>query len=251
MRTVDCGGYLELLSARLDGELTEAQKRELEAHLAACPECRAAGAQLAALQSAFHELEDVPAPEGFAQSVMDRVRESEPNKAVPLFHRPQFRVLAGLAACLALAAGLYCAGPRETNGMDTMTRDFVPDAQTEHADGGFAGEAPQIDARSVPGPEESDAAVYDSAVTLPDELKSCTDVLVIDRMPEGGWELISPDAYGSVYGLYVTGELLEQINQMAQEQGITASITSGTEESFLHLIVVLEETEQEKSGSPP
>ena len=53
VRPMGCDRYLELLSLRLDGVLTEAGERELEEHLTACPDCRAAGAQLAALQGAL------------------------------------------------------------------------------------------------------------------------------------------------------------------------------------------------------
>ena len=94
---MDCDRYSELLSARLDGALTEAEEQELEEHLAAC---RAAGAQLAALQAGFAEVEDIPAPEGFTQGVMDRIRAEEPKKVIPLFKRPQVRALAGLAASI-------------------------------------------------------------------------------------------------------------------------------------------------------
>ena len=61
-----CDRFTELLSARLDGALTPEEERELEEHLAACPDCRAVGAQLSALQGAFPELEEADAaPEGF------------------------------------------------------------------------------------------------------------------------------------------------------------------------------------------
>lgn len=263
---MDCGRYLELLSARLDGALSGPEERELEAHLGSCPACRAAGAQFAALRSAFTELEEIPAPEGFTQNVMDRVQGSEPKKAIPLFRRPSFKVFAGLAACAVLAVGLYSAVCRPGQRLELEPRGFSSDALEE--DGNVsscenlrsfsdvsitaAGADTPIEEPEPPlDPQKSvpDAVVYDAP--LPGVPMSDTEVLVVDRMPEGGWELISPDTPGAVDGLYVTGELLEQINQMAQDQGITASMTSGTEEAELHLIVVLEEIESDRSGSPP
>ena len=104
---MDCDKYMELLSARLDGALTEEEEQELEEHLAACPDCRAVGAQLSALQGAFPELEEDAPPEGFTQGVMDRIRALETPKVIPLWKRPQVRTLAGLAACLVLAVGVY------------------------------------------------------------------------------------------------------------------------------------------------
>lgn len=105
-----CERCTQLLSARLDGELTARETRELEAHLASCPECRALAEELEAIHAAFPRLEEIPAPEGFAQGVMERIREEAGPKVIPLFRRPQFRALAGLAACAALCLGLYRAG---------------------------------------------------------------------------------------------------------------------------------------------
>lgn len=230
---MNCDKYLELLSARLDGALTGPEERELEAHLESCPACRAAEAQLAALQSAFAELEDIPAPEGFARDVMDRIREPEVNKTIPLFRRPLFKVLAGLAACTALAAGLYGTARPSRQDAHLVTRGYRQNAVEEAGDvSGFA------ELRSVP----EVTAVYDSAAAVEAAPVSGTEILVVERMPEGGWDLIPPETPVSADGLHVTGELLEQIERLAQEQGITASITSGTEGTERHLIVVLDET---------
>jgi len=152
---------LELLSARLDGALTEAEEQELEEHLAACPDCRAVGAQLSALQGVFPELEEVPAPEGFTQGVMDRIRAEK--KVIPLFKRPQFRALAGLAACLVLVAGLYRASQpvhfEKTIKMDVTARSFSQDALTQETDGAASlEEVPQIAAYAA----GSTADIYDS-----------------------------------------------------------------------------------------
>lgn len=112
-----CQRYYELISQRLDGELSEDEQQELEAHLAVCPSCRALAQQLSGLHEDFSNLEEFPAPEGFVQGVMERIRMEEPKKVIPLFRRPQFKAAAGLAACLVLCAGLYGAGqlslPRE------------------------------------------------------------------------------------------------------------------------------------------
>lgn len=45
---------------------------------------------------------------------MDRIRtEAGEKKIIPLFKQPRFRALAGLAACAALAVGLYGASVRQ------------------------------------------------------------------------------------------------------------------------------------------
>ena len=43
---MDCDRYMQLLSARLDGALTEEEERELEGHLSRCPAVRAGGQML-------------------------------------------------------------------------------------------------------------------------------------------------------------------------------------------------------------
>ena len=102
---MDCERCTQLLSARLDEPLSRDEEEWLKTHLAACPECRALAEELEELKAGFGELEDVSAPEGFAQGVMDRIRSEK--KVVPLFRRRHVRVLAGAAACLVLCAALY------------------------------------------------------------------------------------------------------------------------------------------------
>lgn len=254
---MSCDKCLELLSVRLDGTLTEEEERELEEHLAACPACRAAGAQLAALQGAFDELEDVEAPEGFARGVMERIRAAETEKkVVPLFKRPRFRALAGLAACAVLAAGLYGAGNSQRKGAEgyaLIVRGFSRDAVTELADASDAPmygtctadqEAPASEEREYSAEREvqkaapqGDAVSYDGAAAAP---VPDTAILTLDRMPEGGWERIPTPV--SPEGVYVTAELFKEIELLAIEQGITASITSGAEGAEEFVIIVLNGT---------
>lgn len=134
-----CDRYFELLSARLDGALTREEERELEEHFAVCPDCRALADQLAQLRDGFSGLEELEAPAGFAQGVMDRVREETRPKVVPLFKRPQVRALAGLAACFVLVVGLYSAAQeaKKDDAEEFMlkTRGFVQDVQEEEGDG--------------------------------------------------------------------------------------------------------------------
>lgn len=261
-----CDRYLELFSARLDGALTEAEERELEGHLAACPDCRAVGAQLSALQEAFPELEEAgTAPEGFARGVMDRIRASEVPKIIPLFKRSQVRALAGLAACLVLVVGLYGASrPRnldETVKMDMAVRSFSQDAQAESeenpqinaapADPELAA-APQIAAYAASetdasagtvgmAPDSTADGLEGSERKLVSDMAHAEAVLTLERMPEGGWELIPPETPVSPDGLTVSAELMEQLNKLAGEQGITASRTSWPVTSDHCLIVILNE----------
>ena len=248
---MDCDRFLELLSARLDGALTEEEERELEEHLTACPDCRAAGTQLAALQEAFSELEEVPAPEGFAQGVMDRIREESRPKVIPLFKRPQVRALAGLAACLVVVAGLYGESrPRyweKTVKMDVTARSFNQDAQVEDGDSPQVNaaladpesvDAPQITAYTAPEamgetPLEARKAVPDSdADGLSGDWAYAEVTLILDRLPQGAEDILPSDAAvvydaeagGNVY-TWLTTEELAAIEKLAFEQGLIAGTT--------------------------
>lgn len=278
-----CDKYLELLSARLDGALTEAEEQALEEHLAACPDCRAVGAQLAALQGAFLELEEIPAPEGFARGVMNRIRASGPKKVTPLFKRPRFRTLAGLAACFVLVVGIYGISQlRSQEKMMLMTRSFQHDVLWEETVDGVGDvsacealsgdeDAPQVNAAQAapeePGaaPELADAPQITAAYSAPTPEDGGTmegmekaapnptmdsidgdwayaeAVLTLDRMPEGGWELIPPETPVSPDGLTVSTELMEQLEQLALEQGISVSRVPGSEANNHCLIVILNE----------
>ena len=104
---MNCEEYTELLSARLDGELTAEEEKTLENHLNICPVCRAVAEDLERIHLSFESMEPVPAPEHFARDVMAEIRGT---KVVPLFRRPAFKAAAGLAACLVLCVGLWQGG---------------------------------------------------------------------------------------------------------------------------------------------
>lgn len=256
---MDCDRYWELLSARLDGELTGKEERELEEYLLRCPECRAAGAQLAALQGAFPELEELEPPQGFARGVMDRIRAEEPPKVIPLFRRPQVRALAGLAACLALVVGLYSASrPRhwdETVKIDMAARSFSQDALVGEIDGTPEGDAPMIATYAMPPEDPSDgtAGMEKSALDAVEnglgDWPLMEGTTSLERMPEGAAELIPPetvvtptdDRRGSIYS-DLPLEVLDQIERLAQEQGIgvTSERCSAPEVEVRYNLVILQ-----------
>lgn len=95
MRT--CEDYEELISARLDGALTDEERAALDAHLAGCPRCRRTAAELARVDAALRSL-DGAAPVDLTARVRERIGEE---RAVPL-RRPR-RALWGVACAAALA----------------------------------------------------------------------------------------------------------------------------------------------------
>ena len=179
-----CERFEELLSQRLDQPLPPQEERELEDHLAHCPGCRALAADLEQLCGQFACLEELPAPEGFAQGVMDRIRALEPEpapaetpevpeekagpteeKVVPLRRRmPRWaRTAAALAACCVLGFGVYQAGllnnvpsadqSGESTGASSGVAAYASPVPGEETSGAAA---------TLPAPEEGQQPVYDS-----------------------------------------------------------------------------------------
>lgn len=104
-----CEDFLELLDSFLDGELPPDQMLRVQAHLDACPACREYVDDVLTLRAAFPSVEDTVVPEGFADTVMERVRASTP-KPVVLRRRRWMGTVAALAACCALVV-LLRSGP--------------------------------------------------------------------------------------------------------------------------------------------
>lgn len=179
-----CERFEELLSQRLDQPLPPQEERELEDHLAHCPSCRALAADLEQICGQFACLEELPALEGFAQGVMDRIRAMEPEpapvetpevpeekagpteeKVVPLRRQmPRWaRTAAALAACCVLGFGVYQAG---------LMNDVPSADQTGESTGASSGVAAYASpvpgeetsgaAATLPAPEEGQQPVYDS-----------------------------------------------------------------------------------------
>lgn len=67
-----CDQIYELLSAKLDGELSEQEETQLQAHLDGCAECRRLYEAMASIEENTAALEQ-PAPAGIKQGVMYRI----------------------------------------------------------------------------------------------------------------------------------------------------------------------------------
>lgn len=225
---------IENMSAWMDGELPDIAdtpeaggpddlELEVAEHQACCPSCRALFEELKELRAGFEALPEPDPPEGFAQGVMDRIREEARPKVIPLFKRPQLRALAGLAACLVLAVGLYGAGQQKQQAdFDTLTRGFSRDALTQTADSASSGEgeAPQIAAYAAPEDGEVRKAAPNPAAEPPFDV-----IITFERLPEG-WEELLP-GIASPGAVQVSVEEARAFLHLLEEQGITCEI-SGT-----------------------
>lgn len=103
---MNCEKYTQWLSAALDGELTAEQRRELDAHLAHCPDCATLFELLSANARTMREM-DCEFPEGLHDRIMNHLPPQEvPVKKSKVVH---WRRWGSLAACLAVVAVLGTA----------------------------------------------------------------------------------------------------------------------------------------------
>ena len=98
---LSCDEALELISAQLDGPLSQEEAARLEEHLSACPACRALADDLAELHGELPRLAAQP-PAGLKEGVMDRIRASKVTPFQSKKRQWRWRSLASLAAVLAL-----------------------------------------------------------------------------------------------------------------------------------------------------
>ena len=101
-----CEQALELMSARLDGELLPGQAEALEAHLRDCPDCKRTMEALEGLETKLSGLRE-PAPEGLKKGVLYRIDQATGKAKKP--GRRWFgpgTAIGAVAAILVLLVGL-------------------------------------------------------------------------------------------------------------------------------------------------
>jgi anti-sigma factor RsiW len=132
-----CGGIHDKLEAYLDGELDRRAQSEVEAHLAACPDCQA---DLEELRQISYLLKAAPQPELTpaltfkAQLMLQLPRRAETPPA-----RPSLRVLPWVALALPLAAWIFI---QVTLGLSTLV-SFTNQAGLLDGAAAWASGAPQ------------------------------------------------------------------------------------------------------------
>ena len=108
-----CENFAALLDPFVDGELSPDEMARVQAHLDACPACRAYVDDALAIRAAFPDAEDTPVPDGFSESVMARIRAETVSQKRK--NRPWLKALASLAACcviVLLAAPMFFHGSK-------------------------------------------------------------------------------------------------------------------------------------------
>ena len=128
----ECEEFAPLLSAFVDGELTEEERAEVLAHVSECEKCRRLLGELTALHAALGELEDEDVPAGFTEGVMAAVRAEK--AAMPRMKKPSaWRRWMPMAACAAIVA-LAAAVTIPRTEMKQETTSAAPDAPAAQED---------------------------------------------------------------------------------------------------------------------
>ncbi len=103
---MECREARELFSEYLDKQLAHEENLKLISHLEVCPECREELDRMDSLLAAIHSrsMIELTAPEGFASSVMARIKQEEAARAKGRWKRWK-QAGAAAAAALLLASG--------------------------------------------------------------------------------------------------------------------------------------------------
>lgn len=128
----ECEEFAPLLSAFVDGELTEEERAEVLAHVSECEKCRSLLGELTALHAALGELEDEDVPAGFTEGVMAAVRAERRQKAANK-KRSAWRRWMPMAACAAIVA-LAAAVTIPRTAMKQEANDAAPAAPAAQED---------------------------------------------------------------------------------------------------------------------
>ncbi|MBR1781283.1 MAG: zf-HC2 domain-containing protein [Oscillospiraceae bacterium] len=186
----ECTEYWELISAALDGALTSEEERQLEAHLATCPDCRALLEELRAAEADLAA--PIAPPSGFADGLMARVATAE--QEIPFTDLPQDRApkqaarsrmkqwwkpvgtVAALAACFLLILGVG----RIVN-LSGVWRSNSTAGQSEPAAANTADTAPESAAAVA---EEQESRESKADLPLPEEAPAAAEPIAPGNMKD-------------------------------------------------------------------
>lgn len=148
---MDCDKYLERMSAALDGELTAEERRDLDSHLAVCPECAELYHKLTDQTAALREL-DCQVPADLKARIMNSLPEQEtPARKGKLIHWKHWAPVAA-AACLVLVVALV------PKGRNTTSENYAPRADSPDA-------APAASSAAESKTTESDSALAEFSMS--------------------------------------------------------------------------------------
>lgn len=220
-----CENFAALLDPFIDGELTPGEMARVQAHLVACPACRAYVDDALAIRTAFPDAEDTALPDGFAESVMDRIRvEAAPQattKKQP--SRPWSKALASLAACCAI---VLLAAPMFSGGAKTEAAPAAAAAPAERAMGfALTEEAPAGESVEKSREDLKASKVYDAAPALSAADSGTTAYSYRVEAATASWLTLTAEEAGILLADYTPAE--------ETETELRYELTSGELETLL------------------
>lgn len=181
-----CEEALLLLSGHLDGQNTGEEEAQLQAHLAACEDCRRLLEDLQALDQGVLSLEEEP-PADLCESVMAAIRREAPRQKKK--RRWVLPATAAAAVLVLLAGAGALAAPKTQfteNTAPMAVRMMTSDADMAEPETAMANDAAGVSLYSgVEGPTLSaaSASTDNQAQALADE-RSAAVVLLYTSLPE-------------------------------------------------------------------
>ena len=151
----ECREYEALISAAVDGAVTEAERRELMGHLAACAACRETYEQTMLIHEALAGWEAEEPPAALADRVMEKVRWQRRRNRQRRWQR-----ISLAAACLAVAV-LGAGMLRYLPGADSAGGEGGP-VPFSVADAGAAADAAAPKAMPANGELQSNVTYFES-----------------------------------------------------------------------------------------
>ena len=165
-----CEGYEDMISAFIDGMLSDRDRLALMEHMAHCSACQNYfNEQIAIHDAVMDDMESMQVPDGFAAAVMERVRTAPQAKKNRKIRVPHWRQWTALAACCVLAVlGAWRLGmnhSENTAGMQPSSRAVYGDTTENTADSGTSSmvTAGQADGAAEEEMEEPSFAVPEPA----------------------------------------------------------------------------------------
>jgi anti-sigma factor RsiW len=121
---MECDRIAELLPSYLDGELADAEKAGIEAHLRSCRECAALSALLAETDAALAAFPAVePGPE--LRSRLAAIAERKPRFSLfAALRQPRFQPVLAAASLLGIVVSFYLLNPNRREFDKSIVRAF-------------------------------------------------------------------------------------------------------------------------------